>query len=101
MHLASCLLFAAILLLAGCGSSASTLFPVAEPGEPVVEYILDVPDHQEVQTVDFSAATDSSGVRGRGFVKVFATDRTTGEQVLLLFENIGVRKEPVALIRFE
>lgn len=94
------LLLAGVTLLSGCASS-NTLFPVAEPGAATRTYVLDLPDGFEVRSVDFEASTDSSGVRGRGFVKVLALDRRSGRQVLLLYENIAVRQEPVAVIRFE
>ena len=87
-------------LLTGCGST-NTLLPVAQPWQATREYVLKLPDNYEIRSVDFEASTDSSGVKGRGFVKVLAVDRRSGEQVLILYENISVRSEPVAIIRFE
>ena len=37
---------------------------------------------------------------GRAFVKVHAVHRKTGEQYLLVFEDIARRRDPVLVIRF-
>jgi hypothetical protein len=61
--------------------------------------------------VDFSATTYSevggppqgpvgSTVNGRAFVRVYAVHKTTGEQFLLLYEDITHRRRPVQIIRF-
>lgn len=51
---------------------------------------------------DVSGGADAVGsqVGGRGFLKVYAVDRKTGEQYLLIYENIRERKRPVQVIRF-
>lgn len=83
--------------------------PVA-PGDPVQYYDLDLPSSLDIRSVDFSAAlfSDVSGgpdlvgssVGGRGFLKVYAVDRNSGQQYLLLYEDIRGRKRPVQVIRF-
>jgi hypothetical protein len=83
--------------------------PVA-PTAAIQYYDLEVPADLEIKSVDFSATTFSdvsgsggstvSSVGGRAFVKVYAVHRTTGEQFLLLYEDIAHRKRPVQVIRF-
>jgi hypothetical protein len=86
---------------------------VPEPVTPTAAiqyYDLDVPPDLEIKAVDFSATTfsdvsgaggnTSSAVGGRAFVKVHAVRRKTGEQFLLLYEDILHRKIPVQIIRF-
>jgi len=50
--------------------------------------------------VSGSGGSMSSSVGGRAFVKVYAAHRTTGEQFLLLYEDIERRKRPVQVTRF-
>jgi hypothetical protein len=69
-----------------------------------------LPPDLEVKSVDFSASTftdvsggpdgSSSSVGGRAFVKVYAVHRTTGEQFLVLYEDVSNRRRPVQIIRF-
>jgi len=86
---------------------------VPEPVSPtaaVQYYDLEVPADLEIRGVDFSATafsdvsgsggSTSSSVGGRAFVKVYAVHRTTGEQFLLLYEDISRRRRPVQVIRF-
>jgi len=40
------------------------------------------------------------GQVGEAFVQVVAVDRTSGEQVLLLYENVAQRAHPIQIIRF-
>jgi hypothetical protein len=93
--------------------ACSPVNTVPEPVSPTaaIQYFdLEVPADLEVRAVDFSATTfsDVSGsggsttseVGGRAFVKVHAVHRTTGEQFLLLYEDIARRKRPVQVIRF-
>jgi hypothetical protein len=95
------------------GVSGCTVNTVPNPVSPTAAiqyYDLEVPPDLEIKAVDFSATTftDVSGsggatyssVGGRAFVKVYAVHRTTGEQFLLLYEDIGRRKRPVQIIRF-
>jgi hypothetical protein len=93
--------------------ACSTVNTVPEPVAPtaaIQHYDLEVPADLEIRSVDFSATTFSdvsgsggttvSAVGGRAFVKVYAVHRTTGEQFLLLYEDIARRKRPVQVIRF-
>jgi hypothetical protein len=86
---------------------------VPEPVSPsaaIQHYDLEIPADLEIKSVDFSATTfsdvsgsggsTSSAVGGRAFVKVYAVHRSTGEQYLLLYEDIARRKQPVQVIRF-
>ncbi len=57
--------------------------------------------------MDFTAALASrgpedpmSGIEGRGFLKVYAVDRDSGDSLLLIYENVAERKEPVQVFRF-
>jgi hypothetical protein len=80
------------------------------PTAAIQYYDLDVPPDLDIRAVDFSATTfshvegaggsTSSSEGGRAFVKVYAVHRKTGEQFLLLYEDISHRKRPVQIIRF-
>ena len=106
-------LIGALLTVAASAPACSPVNTVPEPvapADPVQYYDLDFPSSLEVKFVDFDAAlfTDVSGgatgvgsqVGGRGFLKVYAVDRKTGQQYLFLYENIRERKRPVQVIRF-
>ena len=106
-------LFGALLALAAaasaCGPINTVPAPVA-PGDPVQNYHLDLPSSLEIKSLAFHAAlfTDvsrgpdlaGSQVGGRGFLKVYAVDRKTEQQYLLIYEDIRERKRPVQIIRF-
>ena len=75
--------------------------------------VLEIPEGMEIRSIDYDATmySDVSGtsgnfgvtstsVGGRAFVKVVAVERSTGEQVLLLYENILERSGPIQIIRF-
>lgn len=91
-----------------CFNPVYTVPERAGPVDPVLEFDLEVPPNLEIRHVDFAAteyATDadsrySGAVGGRGFLKVYAVDLSTGESVLLIYEDIARRKEPVQVIRF-
>lgn len=109
-------LLPALLLLSACGRTLDTLPPRPSPSAPPHEQTLYLPPGLEIRSVDYTVAlySDVSGgggtggiamptttsVGGRGFVKVYAIDRETGEQVLLLYENITQRPHPIQIIRF-
>ena len=107
------ILLALTLSSAACSSTVNTLPPVTAPTAPLQEVVLEIPDGLEIRSVDYDATmySDVSGmsgsygvtstsVGGRAFVKVVAVDRKTGEQVLLLYENIHQRPKPIQIIRF-
>jgi hypothetical protein len=99
----------AVLVAAGCAPVNTVPEPLA-PTDPVQHYDLEVPAALEIRSVDFDASlfSDVSGgaevvgtqVGGRGFLKVYAVHKETGEQYLLIYENIRERKQPVQVIRF-
>jgi hypothetical protein len=98
-----------LVAVAGC-STVNTVPPPVSPTAAVQYYDLEIPSDLEIKSVDFAATTFSdvsgtggstySSVGGRAFVKVYAVHRTTGEQFLLLYEDIERRKRPVRVIRF-
>ena len=94
-----------------CQRVVNTMPPVAGPTTEVQYYDLQLPRDLEVKAVDFTATTyaevfgpphgpTSSLVAGRAFVKVYAVHRSTGEQFLLLYEDIAHRAQPAQVIRF-
>src|SRR5512144_991647 len=88
----------------------NTVPPPVSPTAAIQYYDLEIPPDLEIRAVDFSATTfsavsgsggyTSSETGGRAFVKVYAVRRTTGEQFLLLYEDIERRPRPVRIIRF-
>src|SRR3954453_2911996 len=100
------------LLAAGiaCVKPVNTVPAPVSPAAEVQRYDLELPPDLEVKSVDFSASTftqvsggsdgTSSAVGGRAFVKVYAVHRTTGEQFLVLYEDVSNRRRPVQIIRF-
>ena len=94
---------------AGCNPVNTVPGPVS-PTSAIQYHDLEVPPDLEIKAVDFTATTfsdvsgaagsTSSSVGGRAFVKVYAVHRKTGEQFLLLYEDIVHRKRPVQIIRF-
>jgi hypothetical protein len=106
--------FSVILFLLGstaCHHTINTLPAPLKPNDPVTHYELEIPDALEVKAVSFDATTfgDVTGtagvgvdtkVGGRAFLKVYAVHRQTGDQYLLLYEDIVRRKTPVQVVRF-
>src|SRR5882762_3328593 len=102
----------AVVMLGACNKTINTLPPTVTPTDPVQHYALRIPDSLEIKAVDFDAALYSNvGGTGdigvgttlgeRAFVKVHAVHRKTGEQYLLVFEDIARRRDPILVIRFE
>ena len=102
-----------LILALASGAACAPVNTVPGPVSPtaaVQYYDLEIPPDLDIRAVDFSASTfsavsgawgsTSSQVGGRAFVKVYAVRRTTGEQFLLLYEDIEHRKRPVQIIRF-
>jgi len=92
-----------------CAPPVNTVPSVVAPTDAVQYYDLELPPDLEIKGVDFSATTfaevsggetTSSSVGGRAFVKVYAVSRTTGDQFLVLYEDVARRKRPVQIIRF-
>ncbi|WP_420455463.1 hypothetical protein [Rubrivirga sp.] len=96
------------LVLAGCGGYGSTLLPTAEPDEVPYEYRVEVPDGYDVRSVDYDASLvglsngeSSTVVRGRGVVTVYAVERATGQEVVLIYDDVLARSSPTAIVRIE
>jgi hypothetical protein len=100
-----------IALVSGVACQPVNTVPAPVSPTAAIQYCdLEVPPDLEIRAVDFSATTfsevsgsggyTSSNTGGRAFVKVYAVRRTTGEQFLLLYEDIEHRKRPVRVIRF-
>lgn len=97
-----------VAVVVGC--TVNTVPEPVSPSAAVRHFDLDVPADLEVRSADFSATTfaevsgtggyTSSSVGGRAFVKVYAVHRKTGEQFLLIYEDISRRRAPVQIIRF-
>jgi hypothetical protein len=108
-RLASSIQLLLVCFVAGCQTVNTVPEPVA-PKAAIQYYDLDIPPDLEIRSVDFSATTfsevagaggnTSSSIGGRAFVKVYGVHRKTGEQFLLLYEDIVHRKQPVQIIRF-
>jgi hypothetical protein len=98
------------LVLAVACAPVNTVPAPVSPTAAIQYYDLEIPPDLEIRAVDFAATTFSevsgsagttvSSVGGRAFVKVYAVRRTTGEQFLLLYEDIERRKSPIRIIRF-
>lgn len=104
------LLAAFATALAGCSSGyRSTLLPTAEAGGPVPEYRVEVPEGYDVRSVDYDASlvgiasgeNTSTEVRGRGVLAVYAVERATGAEVVLVYDDIQARSRPTAVIRLD
>ena len=99
-----------IAATSACVTPVNTVPEPVSPAASVQYYDLDIPADLEIKAVDFAATafTDVSGINGqtssstsgRGFIKVYAVQRGTGEQFLLLYEDIARRKRPVQVIHF-
>jgi hypothetical protein len=95
--------------LAAC-SPINTVPPPLTPTDPVQHYDLEIPESLDIRSVEFTATTfaDVSGyggttgskVGGRAFLQVYAVHRDTGDQYVLLYEDLPRRKQPVQVIRF-
>ena len=101
---------AAMLLVACVRRPVNTIPPLMPPLAEVQRLELELPPDVDVKAIDFAATTyadvrgfegtTSSEVAGRAFIKVWAVHRTTGDNYLLLYEDIGHRRRPIQIIRF-
>ena len=98
--------------LTGCSYRATNTLPsYAGPDDPIERLSLWIPEDLQVRNVDFDASiytdaadgseTDQTDVGGRAFIKVHAVHKKTGEEYLLIYENIDQRPRPIQIIRFE
>lgn len=100
-----------MITVTGCGSVLNTLPPPASPNDPTANVTLYIPEGLDVVSVDFGAtlfsdvsgstSSMSSTMGGRAFVEVYAVNRRTGDQFLLIYENIDERRRPIQIIKFE
>lgn len=111
--LAVCL---ATLALAGCHTERAILRNL-DPDAPAAEYTIRIPDGYDVRSAGFGAAyatSVSGGVDVNGisqpvsgssyqqpYVHVYAVERATGQEVLLVFGDMRRRADPVAIVRLE
>lgn len=105
-------LLPAILVLAGAVAChpVNTIPPPPSPSDPVRHYDLEIPEALEIKAVSFDATAfsevsgagnvTSTQIGGRAFLKVYAVHRQTGDQYLLIYEDIEHRKTPIQVIRF-
>ena len=109
-HVSRCLVVSSVALAAVACAPVNTVPDPVSPTAAIQYYDLEIPADLEIKSVDFSATTfsdvsgvggsTSSAVGGRAFVKVYAVHRRSGEQYLLLYEDIAHRRRPVQIIRF-
>ena len=97
------------LTLAGCSEGyGSTLLETARGADPPLEYRIVVPDGYTVRSVDYDAALVgidngelNTVVRGRGVVAVYAVERATGREVVLVYDDVAARATPTAVIHLD
>ena len=94
---------------AGCASAVTTEpYPVSATAA-IERYDLAIPADIEVRTASYSVTglADVSGVRGstssvvqvRPLLTVYGVRRSTGEQLVLIYEDPAQRKQPSRIIR--
>ena len=99
-------------LLAGCGGGyRTTLLPTAQPDELAYQYRVEIPGGYEVRSVDYDVAlvglasgdssSTSTSVAGRGVLAVYAVEAATGDEVVLIYDDILARRTPTAIVRIE
>ncbi len=108
---------AAFLALTGCRSQEAVLRSLP-PDAPPIEYSLRIPEGYDVRSAGFGAtykpgdagngylvgplflSTDGSAQQ-QSFVHVFAVERATGQEVLLVYGGDGQRADPLLIYRLE
>lgn len=88
----------------------NTIPPPVAPDDPALGLELDIPRWLDVRSIEFDAAFFSevkgsgnyteTDVGGRGFLTVHGVHRETGEQYLLLYDDVMKRSRPAHIIRF-
>ncbi len=95
--------------LAGCGGGyRTTLLTTAEGDAPPVEYRVEIPDGYDVRSVDYDAALvgiasgeNATTVEGKGVVSVYAVERATGREVVLVYDDVESRATPTAILHLD
>ncbi|WP_017732128.1 hypothetical protein [Nafulsella turpanensis] len=99
-----------LLFLTSCAGYINTLPTAGTRPEGTLETVLRLPAGLQVVSVDYDAelylptsngSTSFEGEIGRAFINVFAVDRETGTQYLLIYENLEQNSRPLQVIRFE
>ena len=109
--LSLCVLPAAVMVAACNRPVVNTIPPLVTATAEVQRLDLELPPDLEVKTIDFTATTyadvrgtpeigTSSRVAGRAFIKVWAVHRDSGDNYLLLYEDVARRRRPVEIVRF-
>lgn len=103
-------LAALCLFLSSCTGYINSLpTDTTMPGE-TLQTILQLPAGLKVVSVDYDAelytpssngSTSYEGEVGRAFINVYAVDRQSGEQFLLIYENLRQNSRPIQVIRFQ
>jgi hypothetical protein len=97
-----------------CSHPVNTIPAPAGPSGATRYYDLEIPARLDIKNISFDATTfsdvsgyqsgtvgyTSSSIGGRAFLKVYAVHRDTGEQFLLIYEDIAGRKRPLHIVRF-
>ena len=104
------LLLVACAALGGCRANRDVLRPLPA-GAPAAEYGVEIPAGYDVHSAGFGASYRTSVDGGAGgapvmgssaqnaYLSVYATERATGQEVVLVYGDIRTRAEPVAIIR--
>ena len=102
----------ACVALGGCRGNRDVLRPLPA-GAPAVEYSVQIPAGYEVRSAGFGAAYTTSVSGGGGdvpvsgssaqdaYLSVYAVERATGQEVVLVYGDIRRRPDPVAIIRLQ
>jgi hypothetical protein len=99
----------ALLALAACNIPVTTRpYPVSASAA-VERSDLEIPRDLEIRSASYSVTglADVSGMNGstsssvqvRPLLTVYAVRRTTGEQLLLIYDDLGQRKQPSRIVR--
>ena len=101
----------AAVVVAGCSRGIPEVLQVPGPYEVPREYTVQIPDGYDVRSATFGTSYAASVSGGAGdtavtgsstqdaYVSVFAVERATGQEVVLVYGDIRRRAEPVAIIR--
>lgn len=97
-------------MVSSCVPSAYNTLPEQLPEGNLRESVLYIPAGLQIVSVDYDAelimasfdgTSVSEGTRGRAFIHVYAEDKQSREQYLLIYENLGQNLRPIQVIRFQ
>jgi hypothetical protein len=99
-----------MLVSAACANLPVTTRPYPVSATAVIERNdLEIPRDLEVRSASYSVTglPDVSGINGstsssvqvRPLLTIYAVHRTTGEQLLLIYDDLAQRKQPSRIIR--